>query len=93
MAAAYKFIVCLSEIESPLFAKPNFSRLLHRLVVLMKGYVICFSNGKNWNWNIGQITKSAVIPIGIPKWKAVQEARMPTFNYFCQKSRCKEEIG
>ena len=32
MAAAYKFIVCLSEIESPLFAKPNFSRLLHRLL-------------------------------------------------------------
>ena len=26
MAAAYKFIVCLSEIESPLFAKPNFSK-------------------------------------------------------------------
>ena len=56
MAAAYKFIVCLSEIESPLFAKPNVSRLLHRLVVLMKGYVICFSNGKNWN--IGQMTNT-----------------------------------
>ena len=38
--AAYKFIVCLSEIESPLFAKPNFSRLLHQLLVLMKGYAI-----------------------------------------------------
>ena len=63
MAAAYKFIVCLSEIESPLFAKPNFSRLLHRLLVLMKGYAICFSNRKNWN--IGQMIKPAVIPIRI----------------------------
>ena len=84
MAAAYKFIVCLSEIESPLFAKPNFSRLLHRLLVLMKGYAICFSNRKNWN--IGQMTKPAVIPIGIPNWKVDQEAWTAAFNYFCQKS-------